>query len=56
MKNLSDILYKVHITAINGNTDRTVKDVQLDSRKVGEGSLFIAIKGTTIDGHQYISR
>ncbi|MBD0376594.1 MAG: UDP-N-acetylmuramoyl-L-alanyl-D-glutamate--2,6-diaminopimelate ligase [Flavisolibacter sp.] len=56
MKNLSDILYKVHITAINGNTDRTVKDVQLDSRKVEEGSLFIAIKGTTIDGHQYISR
>ncbi len=46
----------MHITAINGNTDRTVKDVQLDSRKVGEGSLFIAIKGTTIDGHQYISR
>jgi UDP-N-acetylmuramoyl-L-alanyl-D-glutamate--2,6-diaminopimelate ligase len=34
--------------------DVDVKDLQLDSRKVGKGSAFIAIKGTVTDGHQFI--
>lgn len=31
-----------------------VKNIQSDSRKVEEGTLFVAIKGTTVDGHDYI--
>jgi UDP-N-acetylmuramoyl-L-alanyl-D-glutamate--2,6-diaminopimelate ligase len=54
MKKLSDILYKVPLTAITGNTDVDVKEVQIDSRKVQPGSLFIAVKGVAVDGHQYI--
>lgn len=56
MKKLSDILYKVATTALAGNTDIDIKDVQIDSRKVQEGSLFIAVKGVAVDGHQFISK
>ncbi len=52
---LQDILYKVRIQSVHGNTQAQVKDVQIDSRKVSKGTAFIAIAGTTSDGHQYIN-
>ncbi|MEO5684997.1 MAG: UDP-N-acetylmuramoyl-L-alanyl-D-glutamate--2,6-diaminopimelate ligase [Chitinophagaceae bacterium] len=51
---LLDILYKVSIRSVHGNTQAEVKDVQTDSRKVGAGTAFIAIHGAASDGHQYI--
>jgi UDP-N-acetylmuramoyl-L-alanyl-D-glutamate--2,6-diaminopimelate ligase len=51
---LSDLLYKVSIRSVLGNTDIAVKDLQMDSRKVSASSCFIAIKGATLDGHQFI--
>ncbi len=51
---LQEILYKVAIRSVHGRMDVDVKDLQLDSRKVGKGSAFIAIKGTVTDGHQFI--
>ena len=56
MKKLQDILYKVHLQSVNGKTDIEIKDVQIDSRKISEGSLFIAIKGEKSDGHQFIDK
>lgn len=56
MKLLSDILYKVHITGVNGATDVTINAVQLDSRAVSNGSLFVAVRGTAADGHQFIAK
>jgi UDP-N-acetylmuramoyl-L-alanyl-D-glutamate--2,6-diaminopimelate ligase len=56
LKKLSDILYKVHTVALTGNTDIDIIDVQIDSRKVQKGSLFIAVKGHAADGHQFIAR
>lgn len=56
MKVLSDILYKVHTTAITGKTDINIIDVQIDSRKVIKGTCFIAVKGAAADGHAYISK
>lgn len=56
MKNLSDILYRVQVTARAGKTDININDVQMDSRKVQKGSLFIAIKGAAVDGHHFIDR
>ena len=56
MKKLSDILYKVRITATNGSTNIDVKSVQIDSRKIEPGSLFIAVKGVGVDGHQFIDK
>jgi UDP-N-acetylmuramoyl-L-alanyl-D-glutamate--2,6-diaminopimelate ligase len=51
---LQDILYKVAITSVKGNTNIEVKDLQIDSRKTGAGSCFIALKGGSADGHTFI--
>jgi UDP-N-acetylmuramoyl-L-alanyl-D-glutamate--2,6-diaminopimelate ligase len=51
---LQEILYKVHIRSVYGQLGIEVKDLQLDSRKVGKGSVFIAVKGTHSDGHAFI--
>ncbi|HTF29550.1 MAG TPA: UDP-N-acetylmuramoyl-L-alanyl-D-glutamate--2,6-diaminopimelate ligase, partial [Flavitalea sp.] len=52
---LQDILYKVAIRSVAGNTDIEMNDLQIDSRKVTPGSAFIAIKGATADGHQFVN-
>jgi UDP-N-acetylmuramoyl-L-alanyl-D-glutamate--2,6-diaminopimelate ligase len=56
VKQLDDILYKVHITAIAGRRDVMISDVQIDSRKVTKGSLFVAVRGHAADGHQFIAK
>lgn len=53
---LQDILYKVSIRSVVGNRDVYVSDVQTDSRKVKSGSVFIAVKGAAVDGHQFIEK
>lgn len=53
---LSDVLYKVRIRSVMGNTSQPIKDVQIDSRKVTKGSVFIAVKGAAVDGHQFIEK
>jgi UDP-N-acetylmuramoyl-L-alanyl-D-glutamate--2,6-diaminopimelate ligase len=53
---LQDILYKVRLQAIEGNTDIEVKDIQIDSRKVTPGSVFVAIRGIQADGHHFINK
>ncbi len=55
MAKLQDILYNVHLQVVTGATNLDVKDIQIDSRKVTEGSVFVAIKGTVSDGHDYIT-
>ncbi len=56
MKILQNILYKVHLQQVVGSTAVEVNDVQIDSRKVVKGSLFVAIKGVHADGHQFINK
>ncbi|MCV9387131.1 UDP-N-acetylmuramoyl-L-alanyl-D-glutamate--2,6-diaminopimelate ligase [Reichenbachiella ulvae] len=56
MKTLKDILYNVKLTSVSGNTGIEVVDVCFDSRKVQKGSLFVAVKGTQVDGHDYIEK
>lgn len=51
---LQDILYKVPIRSVHGSLEVDIADLQLDSRKAGKGSAFIAIKGAVLDGHQFI--
>ena len=53
---LSDILYKVNIRSVAGSTGVDVNDIQIDSRKVKPGGLFVAVKGGAADGHQFIEK
>ncbi len=54
MAELKDILYGVSITSSVGDMNVEVKDVCFDSRQVTKGSMFVAVKGTRADGHQFI--
>lgn len=56
MANLQEILYRVHIRSLRGSADVEVNDLQIDSRQVKPGALFIAIRGTASDGHAYIQQ
>ncbi len=56
MKNLKDILYRTSIEAIKGSPDKAISKIEFDSRKVSSGDVFVAIKGTVADGHQYINK
>ncbi|TDX00244.1 UDP-N-acetylmuramoyl-L-alanyl-D-glutamate--2,6-diaminopimelate ligase [Dinghuibacter silviterrae] len=54
MRILQDILYKVNILEVRGDTGREVLSLTLDSRKAEVGGCFIAVKGTLSDGHKFI--
>ncbi|HLO72415.1 MAG TPA: UDP-N-acetylmuramoyl-L-alanyl-D-glutamate--2,6-diaminopimelate ligase [Flavobacterium sp.] len=56
MKNLKDILYKVGIEAVQGTTDVTISKIEFDSRKIELNDVFVAIRGTLSDGHDYIEK
>ncbi|MBR9844962.1 MAG: UDP-N-acetylmuramoyl-L-alanyl-D-glutamate--2,6-diaminopimelate ligase [Algicola sp.] len=56
MAELKDILYKVKINAVVGSTSIDVKTIQFDSRAVSDGDVFVAVKGSTVDGHDYIEK
>lgn len=55
MAELRDILYKVSLVSASGDMTMDIKSVCFDSRKVEKGSLFVAVKGTQVDGHEYIA-
>ncbi|MBR4147267.1 MAG: UDP-N-acetylmuramoyl-L-alanyl-D-glutamate--2,6-diaminopimelate ligase [Bacteroidales bacterium] len=51
---LKDILVNCNLQEIIGNKDLDIANVSFDSRKVEDGTLFFAVKGTQSDGHDYI--
>jgi UDP-N-acetylmuramoyl-L-alanyl-D-glutamate--2,6-diaminopimelate ligase len=56
MKALTDILYTVPLRAVSGDRNANVTSVQIDSRKVAPGALFVAVRGTASDGHAFIPK
>ena len=56
MIELKNILYKVTIDAVVGDTSVSINNIQFDSRKIVSGDVFVAIKGTKVDGHDYIEQ
>lgn len=54
MAKLQDILYNVRLTAVTGATNLDVKDIQIDSRTVTPGAVFVAITGAVSNGHSFI--
>jgi UDP-N-acetylmuramoyl-L-alanyl-D-glutamate--2,6-diaminopimelate ligase len=53
---LQDLLYGVAIKSLTGKPNQGVTALAFDSRQVKENSLFFAIKGTIVDGHEYIAQ
>ncbi len=53
---LKDILYKVSIEAVKGSTEIAVNKIEFDSRKIQENDVFVAIRGTLSNGHDFIEK
>ena len=53
---LQELLKNVKPLAINGSTDVDITGVNIDSRKIKDGHLFVAMKGTQVDGHRFIPK
>lgn len=56
MKKLSEILASIKIEQKINFDDIEIKDIQFDSRKVTQGSVFVATRGTQVDGHDFITK
>ena len=56
MKLLKDLIYDARIIEIQGTTNIAVEGIAIDSRVIKPMSLFVAIKGTQVDGHDYIKQ
>ena len=53
---LSELLQNIKPTKTLGNMDVDIKGIEIDSRKVARGGLFVAMKGTQVDGHSFIPK
>ena len=53
---LKDILYKVAIEVVKGSTEMTINTIEFDSRKIQENDVFVAIRGTISNGHEFIEK
>ena len=53
---LSELLKSVSILQIVGPAETEITGVNIDSRKIEKGHLFVAIKGTQTDGHKFIAK
>lgn len=52
--NTENLLECLHVKQIVGPLPQNIQSIQQDSRKVEEGSMFVCIKGYTVDGHHFI--
>ncbi len=53
---LSKIINDCKIVAVHGNTNIDISSINNDSRKINDSSMFIAVRGCAIDGHEYIAQ
>lgn len=51
---LDHLLQAIKPLKISGTTDRQVSSLVSDSRKADVGSMFVAVRGVSIDGHQFV--
>ena len=53
---LKELLKDIPVIAIVGSEDVEITDVNIDSRRIKDGHLFIAMKGTQVDGHKFVHK
>jgi len=56
LKTLTDILENILRSETVGEKNPDIRQITFDSRKIVEGSLFVAVRGTLTDGHRYIQK
>ena len=56
MMKLEEILNGIHVAEIKGNLDKEISGLEIDSRKIESGHMFVAVRGTQTDGHAYIGK
>lgn len=53
-QNLSELIQDLKVVEQLGPKDPLISSVQFDSRKVDDGDIFVAVRGTQVDGHKFI--
>ena len=53
---LTELLKNIKPVTVVGDADKEIKGVNIDSRRIEEGHLFVAMKGTQVDGHKFIDK
>lgn len=53
---LFELLDSVSVQKVQGSTDIDILSITTDSRQVTKGTLFIAVKGTRVDGNEFIEK
>ena len=53
MKSVKDLLEKLDYEVLQGNVEQEITELVYDSRKVKENSMFVCVKGATVDGHTF---
>ena len=53
---LNEVLKNITPIKIVGNDNVEITGVNIDSRRIKAGHLFVAIRGTQVDGHQFIDK
>lgn len=56
MMKLEEILNGINIAEIKGNVTKEISGLEIDSRKIESGHMFVAVRGTQTDGHAYIGK
>lgn len=52
---ITELLNRIPVLEIHGDNSRDISELVFDSRKVTENSLYIAMRGTVVDGHSFIA-
>ena len=52
--NLHNLLDAIEANALHGDTNKEITLLTADSRKAGQGAMFVAVRGVTVDGHTFI--
>jgi UDP-N-acetylmuramoyl-L-alanyl-D-glutamate--2,6-diaminopimelate ligase len=53
---IKELIVNLRVKTINGDVDQEVSSVHFDSRRVEQGAVFVAVKGKTYDGHEFIDK
>lgn len=56
MTNVNQLLQNIEVVQTTGEAPESIENIHFDSRKIQANDLFVAVKGTQADGHQYIGQ